>query len=109
MEKLIVAPRELKIVRTTSHIDSVVNAIEYTTKDGLKGIQLFLQELPYPVRILTNKFPKPASLIKCRIELQGTMREYQGKQYFDAKDIVVLEQSKLGLLVLSGASYSGDI
>ena len=107
MEKLIVAPRELKIVRTTSHVDTVVTAVSYETKDGLKGIQFTFAGLPYPVRMLSKQ--NPAQFIKCKVELKGVMRTYEGKEYFDAKDIAIVEQSAIGLLAISGVAYAGAI
>lgn len=107
MKALEIKAPELKIVRTTSHLDTVVNAVPYETTTGLKGIQFTLAGLPYPVRILTKQ--TPAMFIKSKVEFRGVMREYQGKEYFDAKDVKIVEQSAIGLLAISGVAYAGAI
>jgi len=107
LTNLVVSERETKIERTTVHIDTVLTCVPYSTSTGLKGLEFKLKGLPYPVRVLTKDIP--ALFIGCKVQFVGTMREYQGKQYFNPMDIEVVEPSAISLLAVSGVGYSGKL
>jgi hypothetical protein len=107
LTNLVVSERETKIERTTVHIDTVVSCVPYSTSTGLKGLEFKLKGLPYPVRVLTKDIP--ALFIGCKVQFVGTMREYQGKQYFNPMDIEVVEQSTLSKLATAGIAYAGAL
>ena len=96
-----------KIERTHSFEGVCTDATPYKTKTDLKGIAFTIKGCPYKLRLLTNELP--AKFLYSTVLLTGTMRTYDGKDYFDAKDITITEQSALGKLAQAGISYAGVI
>lgn len=103
---------ELKVERTHSITGKVVAVQSYSTKTNIPGAQVMLDNCPYSLRVLMGSVKgafKPQELLNCTVTLTGIMREHEGKQYFNPKDLTVDKISGLAQLVKSGVSYSGSL
>jgi hypothetical protein len=108
MNTLQITERKLKIARTTEFTDVVMCATAYVTNKGsLHGIEFTLKTLPYPLRVLSKANPKMFQ--QSTVKFTGVMRDYNGQQYFDAKDVEVVEMSNLAKLAVAGIHFASDI
>ena len=105
LKNLIVEERKLKIARTTEHTDTVLVATPFvTTNKSLQGIEFKLKTLPYLIRVLTKDDPRLYAGSK--VKFVGTMETYKNAQYFRAKDVELVEQSKQSMASLAGMNFS---
>lgn len=102
----------LKVERTHVVEGVVLCAEAYTTKDKIPGVVLHLDNCPYPLRVLMGSVKgvtQPQHLINCTVSLTGVLRDYEGKSYFNPKDLRVTRYSGISDLVRGGGLYAGSL
>ena len=105
----VVAP---KIERTHEIEGRIIYAEDYTTKNSLPGVTFQIEGCPYNLRILKGSIKgagSAATLLNCDVKLTGVMREYEGRQYFDPKDLVVTRRSGIATLAAAKVAYAGSL
>lgn len=101
-----------KIKREFQFSGKCNHAEEYTTKDGVSGIAFEVTGMPYRLRLLKGSIKggsKAPHFIGCTLNFTGVEREYEGRTYFNPKDVEVTERSELAELSRTGAvlAFSG--
>jgi hypothetical protein len=112
MQTLTFQAQEPKIERTHSITGKVTAVQSYSTKTNIPGAQIMLDNCPYSLRVLMGSVKgafTPQELLNCTVTLTGIMREHDGKQYFNPKDLTVDRVSGLAQLVKSGVAYAGSL
>lgn len=103
------------IERTHTHTGKVLYAEDYVAKgkDGdIAGVAMQVEGIPYPVRILKGSLKgagNAATVLGCTITFTGVMREYNQRQYFNAKDAKVDKQSGLAKIAAAGVAFAGSL
>lgn len=102
-------PREFKF---SGKVISTETYEANTSNGAVEGIVFELENLPYKLRLLKGSC-KGASraqhFIGCDVEFTGNIREYNGREYFNALDCRITRESSLAKLAKAGLSYSGSL
>ena len=112
MQTLTFNSNKVKIERTHSITGKVTAVQSYSTKTNIPGAQIMLDNCPYSLRVLMGSVKgafTPQELLSCTVTLAGVMRTYEGKEYFNPKDLTVDKVSGLAQLVKSGVAYAGSL
>ncbi len=107
LQQLSFGERTVTHERTHTFTGIVDTTEAYTTKDNTPGVRIWLKDAPYPFSLLKGslKGRTAHTLVGCTVKLDGELREYNGKQYLNARDLTVIEESqaakaaKAGLIV----------
>lgn len=106
-----------KTERTHEFTGKVLFAEQYTaeTKNGkVPGLKLTIEGLGHTVRLLNGSIKgasahNPGSLLRCVVKLTGVIREYNDTQFFDPRDLEIVQHSTISQLAASGIGFSGSL
>ena len=101
-----------KIERTHLIEGVVVYAEDYTTKTGIPGVTLQVEGVPYNLRVLKGSMVgagNAATVMGCTVSLTGIMKDYDGKSYFNPKDLTVTKKSGLAKIAAAKVAFAGDL
>ena len=111
MEKLSFEKQAKTIERTHTITGKVLYAEDYVASNNVPGVSIQLAGCPYNLRVLKGSIKgagNAATLMACTVTLTGVMRDYNGKSYFNPKDLTVDKQSKQASMSASKIAYAGD-
>ena len=112
MEKLSFEKQAKTIERTHTITGKVLYAEDYVAANNIPGVSIQLEGCPYNLRVLKGSIKgagNAATLMACTVTLTGIMREYNGKSYFNPKDLTVDKKSGIATIAGAGVAYAGSL
>lgn len=113
MEKLTFKERKVTHERTHTVEGKVLFAEDYITKDkSIPGVAMQIEGVPYTLRALKGSIKGAGSastLIGCTVKINGDLRTYEGQEYLNPRDVVVIHQSGLAKIASAGVAYAGSL
>jgi len=112
MQKLTFEKQAKTIERTHSITGKVLYAEDYVASNNVPGVNIQLEGCPYNLRVLKGSIKgagNAATVLGCTVTLTGIMRDYNGKSYFNPKDLTVDKKSGIATIAGAGVAYAGSL
>ena len=112
MEKLTFEKQAKTIERTHSISGKVLYAEDYVASNNVPGVNIQLEGCPYNLRVLNGSIRgagNASTVLGCTVTLTGIMRDYNGKAYFNPKDLVVDKKSGIATIAGAGVAFAGSL
>ncbi len=112
MEKLSFEKQAKTIERTHTITGKVLYAEDYVAANNIPGVSIQLEGCPYNLRVLKGSIKgagNASTVMGCTVTLTGIMRDYNGKQYFNPKDLTVDKKSGIATIAGAGVAYAGSL